>query len=243
MIAMLVTMVPVLLIRYRRFSVRMFVISVAATAVLAIGAYAVPGGPVSKRVDAAVEEIQQYKQGNFESSVGVRLKIWQIGLRYFAEHPWTGVGVGQFARILHASEFCQKTQSMACVLEHAHNDIVEAASTTGIPGLLTFLGIFLIPAELFRRALIASRKCRNERGVSLGAAGLAVVMSSLICGLTQVTTAHQANVVFYAGVVGLLLGLAGREVHEARLARVADNARAASRGASDVEGSRTGGAA
>jgi len=243
MIAMLVTMVPMLLIRYRRFSVRMFVISVAATAVLAIGAYAVPGGPVSKRVDAAVEEIQQYRQGNFESSVGVRLKIWQIGLQYFAEHPLTGVGVGQFARILHASEFCQNTQSMACVLEHAHNDIVEAASTTGIPGLLTFLGIFLIPAELFRRALIASRKSRNEQGVSLGAAGLAVVMSSLICGLTQVTTAHQANVVFYAGVVGLLLGLTGREVHEARLARVTDNARADSRGASDVEGSRTGGAA
>jgi len=29
--------------------------------------------------------------------------------------------------------------------------------------------------------------------------------------LTQVTTAHQANMVFYGGTIGLLLGLAARE--------------------------------
>jgi O-antigen ligase len=51
--------------------------------------------------------------------------------------------------------------------------------------------------------------------VSLGGAGLGVVMASLISGLTQVTMAHQANVVFYAGLIGLLLGMAGREARSA----------------------------
>jgi len=217
-VAMLVTVVPMLLIRYRRFSIRMFAVAVAAVAVLAVGVYLVPDSPVSKRVDEAVTEIQQYRQGNIETSVGVRLKIWHIGLQYFSEHPWTGVGVGQFARILHASEFCQKTQSLACVLEHAHNDMVEAASTTGIPGLITLLGLFLVPAALYARAMRASRAGSNSQGVSLGGAGLGVVLASLISGLTQVTTAHQANVVFYAGLVGMLLGLAGREAHAARRA-------------------------
>jgi O-antigen ligase len=41
-------------------------------------------------------------------------------------------------------------------------------------------------------------------------------MASLISGLTQVTMAHQANVVFYAGLIGLLLGLAGREAYATR---------------------------
>jgi len=217
-VAMLVTAVPMLLIRYRRLSVRTFALAVAAVAVLAIGAYLVPNSPVSKRVDDAVTEIQEYRQGNIETSVGVRLKIWHIGLQYFSEHPWTGVGVGQFARILHASEFCQSTKSLACVLEHAHNDIVEAASTAGVPGLITLLGLFLVPATLFARAKRASRTSWNPQGVSLGGAGLGVVMASLICGLTQVTTAHQANVVFYAGLIGMLLGLAGREAHAARRA-------------------------
>ncbi len=215
-VAMLVTVVPMLLIRYRRFTVRMFAVAVATVVVLAVGAYLVPTSPVSKRVDDAVTEIQQYRQGNIETSVGARLKIWHLGMQSFAKHPWTGVGVGQFARILHDSPFCQQTQSVACVLEHAHNDVVEAASTTGIPGLLTLLGLFLVPAALFAQALRACRAGGNDEGVSVGGAGLGVVMASLICGLTQVTMAHQANVVFYAGLIGLLLGLAGREAQAVR---------------------------
>lgn len=215
-VAMLITVVPMLLIRYRRFTVRMFVVAVATVAVLAVGTYLVPGSPVSPRIDAAVVEVQQFEQGNIETSVGARLKIWQMGMQYFAEHPWTGAGVGQFARILHASPFCQQTKSVACVLEHAHNDIVEASATTGIPGLVTMLGLFLVPAALFWRALRTCREGENERGVSLGGAGLGVVMASLISGLTQVTMAHQANVVFYAGLIGMLLGLAGHEAWATR---------------------------
>lgn len=215
-VALLVTVVPMLLIRYRRFTLRMFLVSVAAVAVLAVGAYMVPGSPVSKRVDQAVTEIQQYEQGDIETSVGVRLKIWHLGMQYFIEHPWTGSGVGQFAHILHNAPFCQQTTSAACVLEHAHNDIVEAASTTGIPGLLTTLGLFLVPVWLFGRALRACRAGGNDQGMSLAVAGMGAVLSSLICGLTQVTMAHQANVVFYAGLIGLLLGLAGLEARATR---------------------------
>jgi len=215
-VALLVTAVPMLLIRYRRLGVRTFFVAVSAVAVLAVGAYFVPDSQVSKRVDQAVTEIQQFRQGNTETSVGMRLEIWHIGLQYFSQHPWTGVGVGQFARILHASEFCQESKSLACVLEHAHNDVVEAASTTGIPGLLTMLGLFIVPALMFRRSFATCRGSENDQGVSLSGAGLATVGTSLICGLTQVTTAHQANVVFYAGLIGLLLGLAGREARSAR---------------------------
>ena len=211
-VATLVTVVPMLLVRYRRrFTVRMFAGAIVAVALLATAAYLVPGSTVSHRLDQAVEQVREFQQGNIETDVGVRLKIWEIGLHYFAEHPWAGAGVGQFARILHASPFCEQTSSLACVLEHGHNDVVEASATMGVPGLLTMFGLFLVPAGLFWRALRICRAQSNDRGVSLGAAGLGVVMASLISGLTQVTMAHQANVVFYAGVIGMLLGLAGRE--------------------------------
>jgi len=243
MAAMLVTLVPMLLIRYRRFTARMFVVAIATAVALAVGAYVLPGSPVPARVNQAVQEFHGYEQGNVESSVGVRLKIWHVGLQYFTEHPWTGVGVGQFARILHATPFCEaQPKSLSCIVEHAHNDIVEAASTTGIPGLLTMLGLFLVPAELFRRALLACRGSHLQQGVSLGGAGLAVVMTSLICGLTQVTTAHQANVVFYAGLIGLLLGLAGREAHEVQSARVPGDAGLAERRTPVAKASCVGGA-
>lgn len=217
LVAMLVTLMPMLLVRYRQFSVRMFVVAIAGIAVLAAGACLIPGSPVGKRVDEVVSEIHKFDQGNPESSVGARLMMWGVGMQYFAAHPWSGAGVGQFARILQATPYCQqrsdpeqRAASIVCVLEHAHNDVVESAATTGVPGLLAMLGLFLVPAALFVRALRMSRATGNADGYHLAGAGLGVVMTSLICGLTQVTTAHQANVVFYAGLIGLLLGLASR---------------------------------
>lgn len=231
MVAMLVTMFPLLLVRYRRFGVKMFMASAAGILVLIAGAYAVPGSPLAKRVDQAVTEVRSFvEQDKVETSVGARLKMWQVGMAYFTDHPVMGAGVGQFARILKGSDYCRRQAKLAlmaeegeeqerqvvCVLEHAHNDIVEAAATTGVPGLLTMLGLFLVPGFLFSRALKICRARHDDRGISLAAAGLGVVMASLISGLTQVTLAHQANIVFYAGLIGLLLGLAARE------ARVAD---------------------
>lgn len=218
LVAMLVTLLPMLLVRYQRFNMRMFVVAALAIATLAAGACMVPGSPLGKRVDEVVSEIKQFDQGNPESSVGARLMMWGVGMQYFASHPWTGIGVGQFARILQATPYCEQRsdtaqggQSIVCVLEHAHNDIVEAAATTGLPGLFSLLGLFLVPAALFLRALRKSRATGDVQVIHLAGAGLGVVMASMISGLTQVTTAHQANIVFYAGLIGLLLGLAGRE--------------------------------
>ncbi|MBY4731326.1 O-antigen ligase family protein [Cupriavidus pauculus] len=217
MVAMLLTLFPLLLVRYRGFSFRMFLASCAALVALVGGAALIPGTPLAERVDKVAMEVRQFDQGNSESSVGARLQMWEIGLHYFAEHPWSGIGVGQFARILKAAPYCEnRSQSIVCVLEHAHNDVVEAASTTGIPGLLTLLGLFFVPAGLFWRMTNMCRAAGNVRGESIGAAGLAVIMASLLSGLTQVTLAHQANIVFYAGLTGLLLGLCSREAHAAR---------------------------
>lgn len=224
MVAMLLTMFPLLLVRYRGFSVRVFLTACTGLVILIAGASLAPGSPLTERVDQAVMDVQQFHQGNAESSVGSRLQMWEIGMSYFARHPWAGVGAGQFARILKSEPYCEKrTDSMVCVLEHAHNDVVEAASTMGVPGLLTLLGLFLVPAGLFWRALRICRQSGNIRGENLGAAGLAVVMASLLSGLTQVTFAHQANVVFYAGVTGLLLGLAAREARTASYAAAQPN--------------------
>jgi O-antigen ligase len=38
-----------------------------------------------------------------------------------------------------------------------------------------------------------------------------VVTATCISGLTQVTLAHQVNIVFYAGAIGLLLGLSAQQ--------------------------------
>lgn len=217
MVALLVALVPMLMIRYRRVGFRMFLAAVCGTITIAAAAYFAPGSPVPNRMDQAIYEMREFEQGQFETSVGVRLKIWQLGLEYFSEHPVSGIGVGQFARILHATPVChQNPQSSVCILEHAHNDLVEVAATTGVLGLAAFLALFLVPAALFRRALRRSRPGQSSNVVSLAGAGMGFVLASLICGLTQVTMAHQANVVFYSGVIGLVLGMVASESSAAR---------------------------
>ncbi len=216
---MLLTALPLLFVRYRGLSAARFFAAIALFAALGVGAYLIPGCPVAQKIDQVRNEVGQFEKGDVETCVGARLEAWRIAARSINMHPWMGVGVGQFARILHASDFCKSTKSAVCNLEHAHNDVMETAATTGLPGMLAPLGIFLIPAVLFLRTLRACCSNNNALGVSLSGAGLGVVMTSLISGLTQVTMAHQANIVFYAGIIGLLLGLAGVQAKLPRAAK------------------------
>jgi O-antigen ligase len=159
MVAMLATLMPMLLIAIGGSACGCSC-GIVASVALAAAAY-VPAAR-SRTRESGRASFDSIEQGNIESSVGVRLKIWHVGMQYFANHPWTGVGVGQFARIL-ATPFCNKQpKSLSCIAEHAHNDIVEAAPPP-VLGLLTMLGLFLVPAELFRRALIACRGSHHQR--------------------------------------------------------------------------------
>lgn len=215
MLAMFVTMMPLLFVRYPRLKVAVFAVLASLIVLLAIGSYFVPDSPVSPRVDQLVSDIRQFERGNAGTSIGARLKMWEIATGSIAAHPLMGVGVGQFARILHASPFCANRDVTPCNLEHAHNDIVEAVSTTGVPGLVVVMGLFLVPGVLFWRARRACQQVGHAIGANLAGAGLGMTMATLVCGLSQVTMAHQANMVFYAGTVGLLLALTAAQAQVA----------------------------
>ena len=65
----------------------------------------------------------------------MRLDTWHI----FREHPWTGTGLGTLQTVFPAYE----TQYDAKVVNHAHNDYLEALAETGIAGAVCcvwFLG-------------------------------------------------------------------------------------------------------
>ncbi|WP_454720479.1 MULTISPECIES: O-antigen ligase family protein [Cupriavidus] len=216
-LALTFTMLPLLFVRYPRMKAGRFFGAVALVVAAAAGLYLVPDSPVAQRVDLVRGQWEQFQQGNTETSVGARLKTWELAADSIRLHPWLGVGIGQFARIPKSSAFCKgHDTSDVCILQHAHNDVLEAAATTGMPGLLALLGLFLVPGFLFWRLLRACCRNADTLGVSLSASGMAVVLASLICGLTQVTMAHQANIVFYASIVGLLLGLAALQARHPR---------------------------
>jgi putative inorganic carbon (hco3(-)) transporter len=82
-------------------------------------------------------------------SVLERLAHWQAGWRMFEEHPWLGVGIGNYAvayPIYHLPLWYEP-------LGHAHNVFINFLAETGILGLGAFVVFWLlIPALLWRRA-------------------------------------------------------------------------------------------
>jgi O-antigen ligase len=117
------------------------------------------------------------------------------------------VGSGQFGSLTDVLPGCPADNKEVCTLKHAHNDLLDAAATTGWPGLAAFLSLLLVPGYLFWRVM--RQTCgRDDIAPYLGKAGFGAVVASLICGFSQVTMAHQANIAFYSCLMGLLLGLA-----------------------------------
>ena len=95
-------------------------------------------------------------------------------------------------------------EELRCHLGHAHNDVAEWAATQGAPGLLLLLAVYGIPLWLFVR--LHRRSGRSTfRGPA--AAGIMLVITYALCGLTQSMFAHQMTASFYVTLVGLLTGL------------------------------------
>jgi O-antigen ligase len=80
----------------------------------------------------------------------MRLDTWHI----FREHPWTGTGLGTLQTVFPAYE----TQYDAKVVNHSHNDYLEALAETGIAGAACcawFLGVLFFGS--LRRVLLQDK--------------------------------------------------------------------------------------
>ncbi len=103
-----------------------------------------------------------------------------------------------------------------CHLGHAHNDLAEWAATQGVLGILLLLAVYGVPLWLFVRLY---RRSGHERFRGPAAAGIMVVISYVLCGLTQSMFAHQVTAGFYVSLIGVLIGLAVREAEAAQSER------------------------
>lgn len=77
-----------------------------------------------------------------------RLISWQAAAQDFPNHPWFGVGFGNYANVFDryfSARFYEYTRSET-YFDRAHNNLIDIASTTGVVGLLAYLSIFVAVA-------------------------------------------------------------------------------------------------
>ena len=83
----------------------------------------------------------QYKQGNFATSVGLRLEFYHNSFKLFKEHPWIGTGTGSFAQ-----DYLAVAENKQFATQNPHNEYLNIAVQFGLLGMVILLSLFIVHA-------------------------------------------------------------------------------------------------
>lgn len=168
-----------------------------------------PNSPLTARMRLAVTEADQYaRSANADSSVGARLEMLRVGLQLAPQHLL--LGWGKEGMMQAKAQMVRDGLASPSIQEHTHlhNEYVDALVKYGLPGLLTVTALFLVPLGLFAARLrrSASREVRLA-----SAAGVMLMLSYLVFGLTQAFLTHNNGVMMLGFLIAILWSLSQQQ--------------------------------
>jgi O-antigen ligase len=154
------------------------------------------------RVGDLSSDAVQYTHGNKDTSLGIRLQLYEAAARIVANHPLLGLGGDGFRNSMQSfADSGLLTPSAAQFGRgEAHNQILAYMTDYGIIGGLAVLAIYVVPGMLFWRRLAAPTEPARRAALM----GLTFVVSFWIFGLTVETFDLKITVSFYATVIAIL---------------------------------------
>jgi O-antigen ligase len=165
-------------------------IGAIAIIVAVAGYWIIPTIP--QRIVVTQIQIEQTLSGDFNSSMGLRLQIWNAAVKALREHPIAGVGPEGAPNEL---------QELG--LGQIHNEILANTVRLGVFGLLSILAIYFVPMVLFVQAARSVDRVKHMAGVM----GILFVTGYFIFGLTIETFNLKMFATFYAVTVTTLLAI------------------------------------
>lgn len=173
MASVLLLMVPILVMRYRRWLAVLFLIA-------SVGGVALAGRDlIVSRVEKALAEVSAFTSGEHNpSSVGDRLCMWYVCMRILRAHPWLGVGTGDY--LVEARRLVQHDPTLQHILHYnqPHNIYLHSLVMHGVIGFAGFMAVFAF--MIFR----AIRTLWSPLW-SPGTIALAALVHFLVAGLTE----------------------------------------------------------
>jgi (heptosyl)LPS beta-1,4-glucosyltransferase len=168
--------------------------SIILIPVLVIGAIT-----TSDRMSQSLEALTQ--DSKLDESIELRLEAWNLAWNMLGENPWTGAGLGGYGTtVITAVESGQASPALAeCCTGHAHNDLLNNAATSGIPGIFSWTFLIFIPLAVFIRHIRNSHTATAHIAVT----GSMVAVGYFFFGLTEATFNRSLFLTFY------LLSIAG----------------------------------
>ena len=163
---------------------------------------------LSERFASIAPAVATYgERQHVHSAVHERLDMWRAAGRALREHPWVGIGTGNFHRYVEGEIAAGRSSPAIGRYNQPHNEYLEAAASVGVPGLLVLLATFLLPLGYFVRGVDDS-----DAAVHVPAcAGVAVVILYMLCALTDSVFYRVMPLSFYFFVVLGMALLIGRQ--------------------------------
>lgn len=145
LLATLISVLLLIVLRYRHAIKHMLVIGLGIVTMAAFFAYSSP--VLQERLGQFRNDIATLQQGNFSSSLGYRLAMWDVGAHAIAERPWTGYGTGMPARYFEQAietykDGIYKDLPAFQPTSHFHNDWIEIGMHVGVPGMAALLFLY-----------------------------------------------------------------------------------------------------
>lgn len=141
-------------LHYRAKS-RMLVVCLASIVTVTI-LFAASSDVFHKRLEEAGSDLRLFQQGDYRTSVGYRLAIWDIGLHGLAEAPVLGHGSGMGKHYL-ANSFISYKDGIYRDLsgfheaKHFHNELIEIGVHLGLLGISAFAFLLWCWFKIFKQ--------------------------------------------------------------------------------------------
>lgn len=155
---------------------------------------------IQQRIAEASSDIHQYFDGKEKNtSIGIRLQLWQGGTLLFKENP-AGIGRGNYPEAAKQLTKRHMLTPDAAVQPHLHNDMLWHLVTLGVSGLLATLLLYFVPAFYFFKDI---RNPDKETRATAGM-GLALTLGFFVFGLTDTMFYWRVSYTFYVVLLAML---------------------------------------
>lgn len=175
-------------------------VSLAAMIIIAVTMATLPY--TRSRMELAYSEVVGYQHSN-ETSIGVRLQLWEVSWNMFRQHPILGIGAAGYRQEVKRLAATGRLSPEAGASLHSHNDFMQALATLGIIGAIAIVALYAVPGIYFMK--LARTPDGNQRATA--GMGLAVTAGFLIYGLTDTLFYWSVCSQFYTIIIAALFAL------------------------------------
>jgi O-antigen ligase len=172
----------------------------------ALVAVYVSSAAVRERAHAVSMDLIHYSQGQKDTSIGIRLQLYEAALSVIPSHAIFGLGANGFANSTQSLIDAGQLTPLAASFGRGelHSQLLAYTTNYGIVGGLAMLAIYLVPGMFFWKQLNSPERFRCRAAFM----GLLFVAAFFVFGLTVETFDLKMTASFYATIVAILVGIA-----------------------------------